>query len=66
MHNQELHDLYSSPNIVRMIKPRGIRWAEHVACFGGRGEMHTGIWLRNLRERDLLVDLGVNGRIILE
>ena len=38
MHNEELNDLYSSPNIVRVIKWRKISWAEHVACVGeGRG-----------------------------
>jgi hypothetical protein len=38
LHNDELHSLYSSPNIVRVIKSRGIRWAGHVACMGeGRG-----------------------------
>jgi hypothetical protein len=38
LHNDELHDLYSSPNIVRVIKSRRMRWAEHVACVGeGRG-----------------------------
>jgi hypothetical protein len=31
LHNEELHDLYSSPNIVRVIKSRRIRWAGHVA-----------------------------------
>jgi hypothetical protein len=31
MHNEELHNLYSSPNIVRMIKSRMVRWARHVA-----------------------------------
>ena len=30
-HNEELHCLYRSPNIVRMIKSRRLRWAEHVA-----------------------------------
>ena len=34
LHNEELNDLYSSPNIVRMIKSRRIRWAGHVACMG--------------------------------
>jgi hypothetical protein len=38
LHNDELHDLYSSPNIVRMIKSRRMRWAGHVARMGeGRG-----------------------------
>ena len=31
MHNEELNDLYSSPNIVRVIKLRRMRWAGHVA-----------------------------------
>jgi hypothetical protein len=31
LHNDELHRLYSSPNIVRMIKSRRMRWAGHVA-----------------------------------
>jgi hypothetical protein len=31
LHNDELHDLYSSPNIVRVIKSRRLRWAGHVA-----------------------------------
>jgi hypothetical protein len=34
LHNDELHGLYSSPNIVRVIKSRRIRWAGHVACMG--------------------------------
>jgi len=31
LHNKELNDLYSSPNIVRVIKSRRMRWAGHVA-----------------------------------
>ena len=34
LHNEELNDPYSSPNIVRVIKSRRIRWAEHVAHMG--------------------------------
>jgi hypothetical protein len=38
LHNDELHGLYSSPNIVRLIKSRRMRWAGHVARMGkGRG-----------------------------
>ena len=37
-HNEELNDLYSSPNIVRLIKSRKMRWAGHVARMEeGRG-----------------------------
>jgi hypothetical protein len=38
LHNEELHDLYSSPNIVRVIKPR-MRWTGHVARIGEGGGM---------------------------
>jgi hypothetical protein len=34
LHNEELHNLYSSPNIIRMIKRRRVRWAGHVARMG--------------------------------
>ena len=34
LHNEELNDLYSSPNIVRVIKSRRMRWAGHVARLG--------------------------------
>jgi len=34
LHNEELNDLYCSPNIVRVINLRRMRWAGHVACMG--------------------------------
>ena len=34
LHNEELSDWYSSPNIVRVIKSRRMRWAGHVVCMG--------------------------------
>jgi hypothetical protein len=34
LHSKELHNLYSSPSIIRMIKSRRMRWAEHVARMG--------------------------------
>jgi len=34
LHNEELNDLYSSPNFVRVIKSRRMRWAGHVALMG--------------------------------
>jgi hypothetical protein len=38
LHNEELRDLYSLPNILRVVKSRRMRWAGHVACMGkGRG-----------------------------
>ena len=59
LHNEELHDLYSSPNIFRVIKSR------RMYHFWGRGEVHTGFWWVNLRERDHLGDPDVDGSIIL-
>jgi hypothetical protein len=34
LHNEELHNMYFSPSIIRMIKSRRIRWAEYVARMG--------------------------------
>jgi hypothetical protein len=34
LHNEELHNLYSAPNIITQIKSRKMRWAAHVACMG--------------------------------
>jgi hypothetical protein len=64
LHNEELHDLYSSSNTVWVIKWRGMGWAGHVAWMG-RGKAFTGFWRENLRERDQWGDPGVDGRIIL-
>ena len=45
LHNEELNDLYSSPNIVRVIKLRRMRWAGHVARMGdGRGVYRVLAW----------------------
>jgi hypothetical protein len=66
LHNEELHDLYSSPNIFGVIKWRRMRLAGHVVSIGERGSCtYTGFWWRNLRARDHLEDPGVDGRIIL-
>jgi hypothetical protein len=34
LHNEELHNSYSFPNIIRQIKSGRMRWARHVACMG--------------------------------
>jgi hypothetical protein len=64
LHNEELHDRYSSPTTVRMIKSRRMRWAGHVARMG-EGKACTGFCWGNLRERDHWEDPGLDGRIIL-
>jgi hypothetical protein len=43
LHDEELQNLYSSPNIIRMIKSRRMRRAGHVPRMGRRG-MHIGYW----------------------
>jgi hypothetical protein len=41
LHNEQLNDLYSSPNIVQLIKSRRMRWAGHVARMGERRGKYT-------------------------
>jgi hypothetical protein len=48
LHNEEPHNLYCSPDIIRMIKSR-MRWAGHVARMG---EMCTKFWLESQKGRD--------------
>jgi len=40
LHNEELHNLYASPNIVRVIKWRRMRWVGHVACMEAVGNTY--------------------------
>ena len=64
LHNEELNDLYCSPNVVLVIKLRRMRWAGNVARLGG-GEVYSGFWWGDLREGDHLGEPGVEGGIIL-
>jgi hypothetical protein len=49
LHNEELHNLYSSPDIIRQVKSRRIRWAGYVARMG--------------EERDHLENQGIGGKM---
>jgi hypothetical protein len=64
LHNEELHALYSSPNIVRVIKSRRMRWARHVSWMWRR-EACMGFRWGNLRGGDHWGDPDLDGRIIL-
>ena len=64
LHNEELNDLYCSPNIVRVIKWRRMRWAGHVACTGEESGVYK-VLVGNRKEGDHWGDLGVDGWIIL-
>jgi hypothetical protein len=50
LHNEELHNLYSSSNIIRMIKSRRMRWAGYVARIGRR-LMHVGYWWESQKRK---------------
>jgi hypothetical protein len=63
LHNEELYNLYSSPDIIRVIKSRKMAWVAHVA--GMRRKMRTFL-LERLKARDNSENLGVDGRIILK
>ena len=64
LHNKELSDLYSLPNIVRVVKSRRMRWAGHVASMGeGRG-VHRVLVGKPEGKRPL-GDPDVDGSIIL-
>jgi hypothetical protein len=62
--NEELHSLYSSPNIIRMIMSRRMKWSGHVARMGREG-MHIRFWWESQKERDPWEDLDVGRRILL-
>jgi len=64
LHNEELDDLYSSPNIVRVMQSRRMKWAGHIARIGERRGIYR-VLVRKPEGRYHLGDPGVDGRIIL-
>jgi hypothetical protein len=65
LHNEELHNLYSSPSIIRTIKSRRMRWAGHVACIESKRNAYR-ILAGNLGGKRPQENLHVDGRVILK
>jgi len=57
--------LHRSPDIIRAMKPRRMRWAGHVACMGERRNSYI-ILVEISEGKNHLRDLGIDGRIILK
>jgi hypothetical protein len=55
LHDGELHNLYSLPDIIRQTKSRRMRWAGHVARMGEESKMYR-VWWETPKERDNLED----------
>ena len=64
LRNKELTDLYSPPNIIRVIKWRRMKYDGHMTHMG-LGDIRTWFWWGNVREGNHLEDPGKDGRIIL-
>ena len=64
LHNEELTDLYSSPNIIRMMKSRRMRCAPHAARMGKRRRAYR-VLVEKPGGKNHLEEQGVDGRIIL-
>jgi len=65
LHNEELNDLYGSPNIVRVIKTRRMRWEGHVVHMGDRRGIYR-VLVGKSEGKSNLEDPGIDGRIILK
>jgi hypothetical protein len=62
LHSGELHDLYSSPDTIRQIKPWRMRWAGHVECMGEGRNLYR-VLVGKPKEKDHLEGQGVDGRM---
>jgi len=65
LHNKELHGLYDSPDVVKIMKSRRLRWEGHVAR-KGKNEDYIISWLEGRMEGDHWEDRDVDGKKILE
>jgi hypothetical protein len=62
LHNEELHNLYSYPDIIRQVKSRRMRGAGHVARMGEERNVYR-FWWESPKERDRWEDQGVGGKM---
>jgi hypothetical protein len=62
LHSGELHNLYSSPDIIRHIKSRRMRWVGHVAC-KGEGRNVYRVSVGKPEGKSHLKDQGMDGRM---
>jgi hypothetical protein len=65
LHNEELHNLYSSPNIIRMIKSRRMRWAVKIARMVTKRNPYR-ILVGKPKRKIPLGNLDIGGRVILK
>jgi hypothetical protein len=62
LHNEELHNLYSSPDIIRKVKSRRMRWVGHVARMGEERKVYK-FWWESPKGRGHLEDKSVDGKM---
>jgi hypothetical protein len=62
LHNEELHNFYSLPNIIRMLKSRKMKWA--CSMNAERQGIHIGYWWESQKEREKLGRQNVGGWIV--
>jgi hypothetical protein len=65
LHNEEFNDLYSSPNVIRLIKSRKMRLTGHIASTGEKRGAHV-VLVGKPEGKNHLEDLGEEGKIILK
>ena len=65
LHNEDLNDVFSSQNIVRVIGSRKLKWAEHVVLMGERRGGVYSVLVENPEGESHWGDAGVDGRTIL-